>query len=80
MFRIDRHIPIPTMAERLERRSMRLPYKDMKVGDSFFVPGENSFRKVLESSRQHMKRHPGKFVVLPVFEDGEWGARCWREE
>lgn len=80
MIRIDRHIPIPSMAERFRVRTMRMPYRTMKVGDSFFIPGDDAFRRMLESSRQHMNRHGGRFVVLPVFEDGENGARCWCEE
>lgn len=79
MIRIDRHIPIPPLSERYRVRHIRMPYWTMKAGDSVFVPGDEAFRKMLESSRQHMRRHGGSFVVMPVFEDGEHGARCWCE-
>lgn len=66
MIKIDKGIPMPQI-------SKKMPYKDMEVGDSFFVPGMTA--KKVGSNLAYAKEKTGfQFTSRTV--DG--GVRVWR--
>ena len=68
-FVIDKNIPIPTATR---NRATKYPWADMKVGDSFFVPGKP---KALYASA----RGRGiKIAVRPDKQGRKDGVRVWR--
>ena len=74
MFEIDKGVEIP--AKRARRRNY--PFREMEVGDSFFVPTDkpaNVSASICGCVRS--SRYPGKrFTSRKV----EGGVRCWRIE
>lgn len=71
-FAIEKGVPIPPSATGPKSGS-KYPYREMEVGDSFFVPGgkRSTVSGVLQS--RHARPH-GKFTLRTV--DG--GVRVWR--
>lgn len=72
-FKIDSSVPLP------ESRRGRLvyPWRDMDIGDSFFVPnGDQS--GISAAARTYGKRHRVKFALRSVTEKGVKGVRAWR--
>lgn len=69
-FKIEKNVPIP--ADR--RKKSKYPWKEMEIGDSFFVPGKGTheFRAVPGAQ----KRYGMKFTMRAV----EGGVRVWRVE
>ena len=59
-------------------RSMLYPFRDMEVGQSFFVPCEPGKQKKLQASisRSARRMRPTKFVTRTT----PTGVRCWRIE
>jgi hypothetical protein len=73
MYEVERGIEMPVI-----RQSAKYPFKDLAVGDSFFVPEA----ELVNSKRMHStaynygKRYGRKFVARRV----EGGVRVWRQE
>lgn len=67
-YEIDKGIPLPS----IERRS-KYPFAQMKVGDSFFVPGKGDGARTAITYRQ--KKHPGERYT---FRRKPNGIRVWR--
>lgn len=77
--KIEKGIPLPEEA--------RLPFADMEVGDSFFLPvtAEEGLapkaREVAMWAVQWQVENNGdgrKFYAAPDTADGKHGVRCWR--
>ncbi len=65
--------------------SLRYPFKDMEVGDSFFVPlnGRHSFNvasSILNSGRYYKRRRKKNVKFTTRYIKEEDGVRCWRTE
>lgn len=83
MIKIDKNVPMPE--KNRPGRKPKYPFREMQVGDSFFVP-----RPEARSTKQHRAllykaagkyrlRKPGFSVVIrPVTENGVEGVRVWR--
>jgi hypothetical protein len=70
LIKIEKGIPL---LDRIRGRRDRYPYKQMKVGDSFFVQNMNS--KSLCSVSNYAAKHLGyKFIHRATNQ----GTRCWR--
>jgi len=73
-FKIEKGIAIP------ERKggTVKYPFEQMEVGDSFFVPESAEVRRsnFSNSASSYGKRTGKKFTVRKV----EGGWRCWRVE
>lgn len=70
MFEIEKDIPTPK-----HRARQAYPFKQMEVGDSFFIPSESdSFHAKAVASLASKRFAPKRFVSRKV--DG--GRRIWR--
>jgi len=84
---IESGIPIPDRGygygNSNSGRKAIYPFKDMAVGDSFFVPVENGRTPaqtragITGAIAYHIKTHPGRRFVSRVVEGG---VRFWRKE
>lgn len=68
---VDSDIPLP------EPVRSKYPWKQMKVGDSFFVAGMTSGR-LGARARAYSARNKEDFVARNVIENGVEGCRVWR--
>lgn len=67
---IEKGVPIPP----IKAAKNTYPYREMQVGDSFFIPGKKSSEVTTHSkSTGHMK-----FTRRTVVENGVKGVRVWR--
>lgn len=73
MFEIEKGIKIP---EDGNRRNRKYPFREMDVGDSFFVPcTDEEYRKIQSTIKSATRKiTPNDFTVRKV----ENGVRCWR--
>ena len=69
--KIDRNMPIPAQAR---RSSLKYPFADLDIGESFFVPG----RTGAQLSGFISWNRPKKFATRTVIENGVKGVRVWR--
>ena len=74
-FKIEKEIPIPKKIGGNGRLS-KYPYKDMDIGDSFFVEKQGVRGKAVQSGYHFARKHGKKFTARPV----EGGVRIWRVE
>lgn len=72
LFAIEKGVPVPP---RDNGRTAKYPWADMRVGDSFFVPGVKT-NAMAGSKAQAAKKHNAKYSMRSV--DG--GVRIWRIE
>jgi len=74
IFEINKDIPIP-----IGNPCSIYPWRDLEIGDSFFVPNKNSgsFGSVIFSAKKRTGRN---FTSRSVIENGEHGVRIWRIE
>lgn len=72
---IEKGVPIPPQV-RVGRKAT-YPFREMQLGDSFFVPGKTTtqFSAHRVSS---LKKLGLEFVSRTVVEDGVEGCRVWR--
>lgn len=70
---IDRGIPLPPDRPVFARK---YPFPDMRVGDSFFVPGMN--RQQMAGPIRYATCECRKFTTRRVVENGIPGLRVWR--
>ena len=73
MYEIERGVEMPVM-----KVKAKYPFKDLAVGDSFFVPDADglSGRRMHSTAYNYGKRYGMKFVARRV----EGGMRVWRQE
>lgn len=72
-FQIEKGVPIPSS----RAVSMRYPFPDMEVGDSFVVPfsaGQDG--RLRSAACAYQRRRGGKFTVRRFTREGV--VRCWR--
>ena len=78
--RIEKNIPIPALTT---GRARIYPFKEMEVGDSFFVALDGRERRNVQKSIigacRHARLAPKKFCTRYIKEPTE-GFRCWRFE
>ncbi len=93
MLQLQRNVPLPTPARRVDARR-KYPFASMEVGDFFFVPGKskNTIRTYfstvgkqhgikLKSDLIHARRIEGKWVPCNEADpEGEVGVGVWRTE
>ena len=73
--KIEIEIGVPTPNN--VRQYRKYPWKEMQIGQSFFVPGDIAKTKnTLASSATRYK--PTKFVLRAAEKDGLTGIRVWR--
>ena len=66
--KIDQNVPIPA------RENRKYPFKQMEIGESFFVPGK------ISSDLSTAIYRPKKFTFRTTIESGVKGVRVWRIE
>lgn len=81
--RIDKHVPLP--ADTRGRGRTKFPFRDMEVGDSFFVPttgkAAHQTRSNVSSAASRSGKGSGRvFTTRDVTENGVRGTRVWRTE
>ena len=77
-FTIDKGVPITTVQRgKAAFGTGKYPFRDMEVGDSFFIPCPNEERRKM-SSRVVSSARPLKPGVEIVTRFVEGGIRCWR--
>ena len=72
MIKIDKNIPYDCSCR-------RYPWKDMEIGDSFFIGGENRNR-INAAIAYANKKFAMKFSSRSRVEEGASGIRVWRIE
>ena len=79
MFEIENDVPIPPNAR---GRNNKYPWADMKVGDSFFVPGPPSGANPVTSSayNQNIKNIKNGIKGRWSCQGKDGGTRVWRVE
>lgn len=70
---IDRGVPLPPPKPLYQRK---YPFRDMRVGDSFFAPGKT--RQQLKTSIRYATCECRQFTTRRVTENGVTGLRVWR--
>lgn len=65
--KIDKNIPMPKL-------KIHYPFKELEIGDSFFVPG----KKITDFGGSINNAKPKKFTLKSVEEKGVKGIRIWR--
>ena len=83
MIKVDRGIEIPNISRkgRIPMESLDLPWADMEVGDSFFIPATNKdplrlMNKITGSGNGFFGA--GCVKARSVVEDNIFGIRAWR--
>jgi hypothetical protein len=75
---IDKNVPIPERVWGKNGRVSKYPFRDMKLGDSFFIPRTTSAR-FTPNICQFKKLNPKfNFTVRTVVEKKVPGVRVWR--
>lgn len=73
---IETGITIPAKNTRRKNLSRsKYPFADLKVGQSFFIPGE---RKKINPYTYTVRLKPRKFTTRSATHDGVSGIRIWR--
>lgn len=72
---IERGIPIPKERTRYPGKKITYPWKDMEVGDSFFLSSANT-NSVCSAARVYARFNRAKFITR-TYDDG---VRVWRTE
>lgn len=79
MFTIEKHVDIPKRDTTNVGRKPKYPFREMEIGDSFFVRSDG--RKNVQVnivSAAHGALGPGAFATRSVVEGGVEGIRAWR--
>ncbi|WP_323162845.1 hypothetical protein [Stenotrophomonas maltophilia] len=72
---IERDIPMPTVAR---TAAAKYPFRNMSLGDSFRINGDNEARKrVICAAASYRKSSHGKGKSFATRRDGD-GFRVWR--
>lgn len=76
MIKIEKGVPVPNK----QARTPKYPFRDMMVGDSFFIKSthpESVRKKVSSAATMFCKMNEGYKFKTQVFEEG---VRTWRVE
>lgn len=73
---VDKNVPIPPVQRPGVGRPAKYPFRQMEIGDSFFV--ERSTRFMARAVFYWEKKCGGKFSARTVIENGVKGCRVWR--
>lgn len=76
-YKIDKNVPVPA---ELRGRKAKYPFKEMEVGDSFFIPKTETARTTLynASATPRLVKLGFKFTMQTKTENGVEGFRVWR--
>ena len=75
-FQVEKNVPLPMPGE---RASAKYPWRQMDVGDSFFVPGVKASKLTNAStSFVHWARKRENITMQFAARTVEGGARIWR--
>jgi len=90
-FKIDKNVPFPVNFKVQDdhpvtaKPKLKYPFDRMKVGDSFFAPGQVTARKgtagqgaAHSAAKAYGRAHGLKFTGKTVVENGVKGVRIWR--
>lgn len=90
MFAVDKGIPVPKDI-RENKRNNKYPWKNMEIGDSFFVPlldeeFQDVRKRIIDAASHYRYEHNNLFQILtrPLEEKDEktgeliMGVRVWR--
>lgn len=87
MFKIDSDVPYEGTGSNRRSKIEDMPFKDLKPGQSFFIPGgtnedgKSTINTKINWVAKARKLYPSKtFVSKTVTENGELGLRVWRIE
>lgn len=76
MYEIEKGIKIPV---RKSSRPAKYPWRQMELGDSFFVPSGNPSKMITRLNPSSQTQKAGlKFTRRIVEENGVKGVRIWR--
>lgn len=73
MIKVESGIPVPARTNRQGGRPSIYPFADLKVGESFFVPGK-TVKTMSQAARRAVKRLEIELITCIV----EGGVRVWR--
>lgn len=73
MIKVESGIPVPARTNRQGGRPSIYPFADLKVGESFFVPGKKA-KTVSQAASRATKRLKIELITCTV----EGGVRVWR--
>lgn len=73
MIKVESGIPVPARTNRQGGRLPIYPFADLKVGESFFVPGK-TVKTMSHTASKAAKRLEIKLITRTV----EGGVRVWR--
>ena len=73
MIKVESGIPVPARTNRQGGRPFIYPFADLKVGESFFVPG-----KKVKTMSQAASRAAKRRKIEHITRTGEGGVRVWR--
>lgn len=80
---IDSHVPPPRAFKGKNGRRSIYPFREMKPGESLFIPHEGAITKcaAYHGAATLQKRDPAyRFAGQTVIENGKPGVRIWRIE
>lgn len=77
-YKIDNNIPISDGLEIPPAYRSDYLHGKLKVGQSYFVPGDAQGRKAAAAAMEHAKRHGRRYTARLVTEEGIAGRRIWR--
>jgi len=75
-FKIDKNVPLPESAS---GQPTQFPFKDMGVGDSFFVAGKKDGIKASQCAYKWGRENGRVFSYRQRKESGVSGIRIWRK-
>lgn len=81
---ISKDIPIPIIKQQKARtkklpKTYKYPFRELQIGDSFFVPFVVDAQKDMSATCCHHQRLLGhKYTTHKVTEEGELRLRIWR--
>lgn len=73
MIKVESGIPVPARTNRQGGRPSIYPFADLKVGESFFVPG-----KTVKTMSQTASKAAKRLGIEVITRTVEGGVRVWR--
>ena len=74
VYEIDSNIEIP----KAKHNDVKYPFRDLSIGDSFFVPDGDSLRGTISGFYTRAKTNGTSITIRLVTENGIDGHRVWR--
>ncbi len=85
MVKIDKDVPLPAHYGAGRKKGSEFPFREMTIGDSFFVPGRTINRippgsglKGFSTSWARIHMPEAKWLTRSAVVDGVQGVRVWR--